>query len=110
MYSGLEKSGVDFKELQKDGNSILHLAVSKNDLKLLQKLEKYEIDVNAVNEEIMTPLHKAALIAKDDKILKYLVEKGADVTIKTEFNETAYDLASENEVLQKNAINIDFLK
>lgn len=106
----LEKSGVDFKELQKDGNSILHLAVSKNDLKLLQKLEKYEIDVNAVNEEIMTPLHKAALIAKDDKILKYLVEKGADVTIKTEFDETAYDLASENEVLQKNAINIDFLK
>lgn len=108
--SVLEKSGVDFKELQKDGNSILHLAVAKNDLKLLNKLEKYDINVNAVNEEMMTPLHKAALIAKDDVILKYLVDKGADVTIKTEFDETAYDLASENEVLQKNAINIDFLK
>ena len=106
----LEKSGVDFKELQKDGSSLLHIAVAKNDIKLLQKLEKYNIDVNAVNEEIMTPLHKAALIAKDDKILKYLIEHGADVTIKTEFEETAYDLASENEVLQKNGIDIEFLK
>lgn len=106
----LSKSGVDFKNEQKDGSTILHLAVAKNDIKLLEKLEDFQIDVNAINEQEMTALHKAALIAKDDKVLKYLIEKGADITLKTEFDETAYDLASENEVLQQANISIDFLK
>lgn len=106
----LTDSGLNFKEAQKDGSTILHLAVAKNDLKLLEKLEAFQINVNAVNEEEMTALHKAALIAKDDTILKYLVTKGADVKLKTEFEETAYDLASENEALKLANISLDFLK
>lgn len=106
----LNNAGFDLTQEQKDGSTLLHLAVAKNDVALLEKLAAFEIDVNAVNEEEMTALHKAALIAKDDKILKYLIAKGADVTMKTEFDETAYDLASENELLLNSKISIEFLK
>ena len=46
----------------------------------------------------------------DTNILKYLITKGADVMVKTDFEETVYDLAKENELLQKEGNNLDFLK
>ena len=33
--------------------------------------------------------------------MKYLISKGADTKVKTDFEETVYDLAIENEMLQK---------
>lgn len=109
-YDLLEKAGVNFSNSQKDGSSLYHLSTAKNDLALMMKLEKIGIDLNAKNEEGMTVLQKAALTATDDSILKYLVSKGAKTDIKTEFDETAYDLASENELLIKNKVSLDFLK
>ena len=106
----LKSNNVNVSAPQKDGNTLLHLAIAKNDLDLLKKLNELKIDVNSVNKESMTALQKAALVAKDDSILKYLVSLGANKTIKTEFDETAYDLASENESLKNNNVSIDFLK
>ncbi|WP_312823323.1 ankyrin repeat domain-containing protein [Epilithonimonas sp.] len=106
----LKSKGINFSTPQADGNTLLHLAIAKNNLDLLKKLEPYKIDVNAKNKESMTALHKAALIAKNDEILKYLISLGAKKDIKTEFDETAYDLASENEYLKKNNTSIEFLK
>jgi ankyrin repeat protein len=48
--------------------------------------------------------------AEDDQMIKYLISKGADTKIKTEFEETVYDLASENELLQKQKTLLHFLK
>ncbi|MCD1117118.1 ankyrin repeat domain-containing protein [Chryseobacterium turcicum] len=106
----LQSNNVNVTAPQKDGNTLLHLAIAKNDLELLKKLNTLKIDINSVNKESMTVLHKAVLVAKDDSILKYLVSLDANKTIKTEFDETAYDLASENESLKNNNVSIDFLK
>ena len=106
----LQNAGVDLAQAQKDGSTLLHLAVAKNDVGLLKKLENLKINVNAVDKEKMSALHKAALVAKDDSILKYLVGLGINKNLKTDFDETAYDLASENETLKKNKTDLNFLK
>ncbi|MBA5793005.1 ankyrin repeat domain-containing protein [Flavobacterium sp. xlx-214] len=106
----LKNNHVDFVTPQKDGNTLYHLAVVKNDVQLLNNLEGLNIDINTKNSEGITALHKAALIAKDDVVLKYLIAKGAKKDAITDFDETVYDLANENESLKENNISIDFLQ
>ena len=106
----LKSKGINFATPQKDGNTVFHTAVIKNNVELLKKLEGLNVDINAKNKEGFTALQKSAMVAKDDAVLKYLVAAGAKKEIKTEFDETAYDLAKENEVLKKNNISVEFLK
>lgn len=106
----LKTSGLDVKAPQKNGNTLLHLAVDKNNLDLVKKAAELGVNVNAQDSEGNTALHKAALTAKDDKVLKTLVALGIKKDLKTEFGETAYDLAKENEFLSKNNISVEFLK
>lgn len=106
----LKNIGFDLLAPQKDGSTLIHAAVAKNDLKLLEKLSALNIDINAKNEESLTALHKAALLAKDTQILEFLIAQGADKTATTEFDETAFDLASENETLITKNIDLSFLK
>ena len=106
----LNKSGLSMKDVQHDGNSLLHLAAKDNNLPLLERLEEFSIDINQKNDEGNTALHLAAMSTADTNILKYLITKGADVMVKTDFEETVYDLAKEYELLQKEGNNLDFLK
>jgi len=106
----LVNNGLNIAEHQQDGNSLYHLALETNDMKLLQWVRENKVDINFKNQNGLTALHKAAMTAKDDQILKYLLSIGADKTIKTDFEESVYDLAAENELLQKNNIDIQFLK
>lgn len=106
----LKENGVDFAQAQKDGSSLYHTAIAKNDIQLFKLLEGLGIDVNAQDKDGMTALHKAAMMSKDEVLLKYLVSLGAKTDIKTEFDETAYDLASDNEYLKEHNVNVDFLK
>jgi len=89
---------------------LYHLAVAKNDLSLVKSLEKLGIDVNTKNSEGITALHKAAMISKDDTMMKYLLSIGAKKDLVTNFKETAFDLAAENESLSKNNVTVNFLK
>ena len=106
----LQEKGFKMATPQKNGNTLYHLAVAKNDLSLVKRLESYQVDINSKNSEGMTALHKAAMISKDDTMMKYLIALGAKKDIETNFNETAFDLAGENESLSKNNVTVNFLK
>ncbi|XKX07252.1 ankyrin repeat domain-containing protein [Tenacibaculum maritimum] len=97
----LEAKGLVVTKPQGNGNTLYHLAVKKQQLPLLHFIKKYTIDINARNQEGLSPLQKAVMTAKNDVIIKYLISEGANTSIKTEFNETLYDLAKENEVLKR---------
>ncbi|MCY1457811.1 Ankyrin repeats (many copies) [compost metagenome] len=106
----LQDKGLNLATPQKDGNTLYHLAITKNDVSLLKKITDLKVDINAKNKDGLTALHRAAMTSKDDAILKYLVSAGAKKDISTEFDETAYALAKENELLTKNNISVEFLK
>ncbi|GIZ07626.1 ankyrin repeat domain-containing protein [Flavobacterium sp. UMI-01] len=106
----LQEKGFDITTPQKDGSTLYHIAILKNDLALLKKITALQLDINHKNQDGLTVLHKAAMIAKDDSLLKYLLSLGAKKDITTEFGETAYALAKENETLTKNNTSVEFLK
>ncbi|WP_221392872.1 ankyrin repeat domain-containing protein [Dyadobacter sp. NIV53] len=106
----LQDKGFKVEEPASNGNTLYHLAVAKNDLSLLKRLEAFKIDINAKNKEGLTALHRAAMISKDDTMMKYLLSVGAKKEIETNFKETAFDLAGENESLSKNNVTVNFLK
>ena len=106
----LQAKGLNLATAQKDGNTLYHLAITKNDVSLLKKITDLKVDVNAKNKEGLTALHRAAMTSKDDAILKYLVEAGATKDISTDFDETAYAIAIVNALLTKNNISVEFLK
>lgn len=97
--------------LQGKGNTLYHVAVRERKLELLPILaEDKSISINALNEDGMTPLHLAASSDATGEFITSLIKLGADKRITTEFGETAYELATENELLQANGIDYSFLK
>ena len=106
----LEAAGLGLNDLQHDGNTLLHLAAKANNLPLLKRLEEFDMDINKKNDEGNTALHLAAMSTGNTEILKYLIDQGADVGLKTDFEETVYDLARENELLQQQEEQLNFLK
>ncbi len=106
----LKKNKVDLTAVQKNGNTWYHLAVEKNSIELLEIATTMDQDINAKNNEGNTALHIAAMKAQDNSVLKFLLKHGAKKQIVTDFDESAYDLAKENELLKKNNISIEFLK
>lgn len=109
-YALLEAKGLNVAKVQGNGNTLYHLAIAKEDLPLLKWVANKGADINHKNKEGLTVLHKAAMTAKNDEILRYLIAAGASKKELTEYMETPFDLASENEYLAKQNISIDFLK
>ena len=109
-YTLLSNAGVNFAAEQSENNTFYHLAADKNALFLLQTAAELELDINAQNNHGLTPLHIAAMKSTDDNILRYLLTQGADPAIRTPFDETAFQLASENELLKENNVDLNFLQ
>jgi ankyrin repeat protein len=96
------------KGLKPSQNPLLHLAVEKGQKSLLETLLELGLDVNRQSIEGYTALHYAAMNSKNTEMLRLLITKGADTSKKTEFDESAYDLANENEALKQT--DLSFLK
>ncbi len=106
----LREADFDFKKRQADNSTMWHLAIAKNNLELLKKVQDFDADINAKDEQGNTALHYAAMKSSDAEILKFLIANGADIKLTTDFGETAYDLAQENELLSQNNVSLEFLK
>ena len=108
---GRRKIYADISKKQKDGSTLLHLAVNNQNLDLIKQVVNLKVaDINAKNNDGNTALLLAAMKAKNDVILKYLLSIGADKSATTTFGETAYDLALENEILNENKVDLNFIK
>ena len=104
----LKKRGFVFKEKQARENTLWHLAVQKKDIALMELINTFDVPINLKNSDGLTPLHMAAMQSESDVSLKYLVANGADKNIKTDFDESVFELVNHNELLK--SINLDFLK
>lgn len=74
-----------------DGNTILHYAANGHLRNIIEICEKY-VDVNSQNNFGNTPLMQAAMNSKCDAT-KVLLELGADIGIKNNNNQTAFEKA-----------------
>ncbi|MFY0593144.1 ankyrin repeat domain-containing protein [Roseivirga sp.] len=106
----LISKGYDPKTPQFDGQSLLHVAIARQNVDFLKRLIALGIDINAKDGNGQTILHHAAMQAETNDLLKFLIASGADKNIRTEFEESAYDLALENEILSTDSSKIEFLK
>lgn len=103
--------GFSHNQLQANQNTLFHIAVRAKNAEVIKELAlDKKIDINALNSDGLSPLHLAASSDEDGSLLKLLIDLGADKTAATEFGETAYELASENELLKKNKVDLSFLK
>ena len=102
----LAKSGVNANICDDNYNTPLHFAVERNAYYAIVELLKIDnIDINALGEFDQTPLHRAVIGGNID-IIKLLVDKGADLFMVDEKNESPLDYAKD----EKNSIIIDYLK
>lgn len=102
-----EKYGVTVK---KYGNNCLREAVYDRNIELAQMFLDYGADINYHEYEMVftdnsTPV-MVAVQRNSFKLVKWLIEKGADITIKNKFGERPYTIA----VLNKNQEIMDYIK
>lgn len=105
----LKSAGLNVNETQGSGKTLYHIAAEKNNVVLIKRVSKFDLDINKKNDDGLTALHIAAMKAQNQDILKTFLEFGADKSIKTDFEESVFDLATENELLQEQDIDISFL-
>lgn len=87
------------------GNTALMGVCFKRLDKIAQLLLEYKTNLNQLNYNGATALIFAATFGADN-IIKMLIEKGADKTVRDNYNKTALDYA----ILQENETTIQLLK
>lgn len=102
------KNKGDFSMISKEGNSLVHKAVKHENWELMELVLERN-DINLKNDDGMTALHLAAMTGENIDFIETLLAAGADKNITTTFGETAYNLAMENELLNKDVDALKFL-
>jgi ankyrin repeat protein len=76
----LQQKGSNPNQFQKDGWTILHMAVLLRHQGICQALIENGADLNAMNDDLCTPLHIAAQ-DKNEQLISYFLKKGANARI-----------------------------
>ncbi len=103
------KSKPNFEVVDQKGNNLIHKAVKHENAQLLDFILSHGVDINAKNNDGLTPLHMVAMSGESINFLEKMLDKGANVKFKTEFGESAYDLAIENELMNSNLKHLKIL-
>ena len=102
------KSLIEYDTIDEDGNTLFHLAVEAKDSFLLSIAHQHRVPLNQKNNEGLTPLQLAVMTFRSTEPIKQLIQYGSQTKVKTDFGESLYDLAQQNEQLKNDSIN--FLK
>jgi uncharacterized protein len=89
----LLKSGASLSTSNGEGNSVLHDLVYSQSADNLPYIIQLSGDLNIKNKAGLTPLHLAVQRNASEKIIKILMDAGADPKIKDSKGESALDLA-----------------
>ena len=96
FYYFIEKYNIKITSKDLKENTCLHLATYFNSKKIFNYLlTNNNIDINAKNKEGFTPLH-FAVISQNKSMVKKLLMKGADSSIKNNKSLNPQELAKEN--------------
>ena len=104
----LRSVGISARQLLKEGETWFHVGARSQSMEMLKFAAVLGLDVNHADDEGCTALHEACMTAQDIELLKWLVSIGASKDVLTLFEETPFDLASENEMLAEE--DLQFLK
>lgn len=85
-----------------NGNTLIYYAVDQMHINLVELLLSKGADINIKNQDGRTPLHIAAGITDDDKLLSLLISKGADVNSQDNLGNTPLHNAAGNRLYKKN--------
>ena len=78
----IQEGIADINAQDKDGDTALYLATSKNNVEIAKILLAHDANPNIQNDHGNTPLHKVVFVAKSSKFLQLLVDHKADPLIK----------------------------
>ena len=106
-----EKLKFDLSGKNEENNTILHVSVERGYPQLVDWIiTSKETSIDELNMDGYSALQIAAMRNENIEILATLIEAGADKNIESEFGETAYMLAIENEKINSNLEALEFLK
>ena len=104
----LRSVGISARQLLTEGETWFHVGARSQSMEMLKFAAVLGLDVNHADDEGCTALHEACMTAQDIELLKWLVSIGASKDVLTLFEETPFDLASENEMLAEE--DLQFLR
>ena len=105
FYYFIKKYNININSKDSKDNTSLHLATYFNSKKIFNYLlTNNKIEINAKNKEGFTPLH-FAVVSQNKSMIKKLLIKGANCSIKNDKGSTPYDIANKsNYYLIKNIL------
>lgn len=104
-HNKIKANFIKLTQIDKNGNTALHIAVTSKDINNLEKLLKTNININAQNNYGQTALHLTVLSGpcyNSSHIINLLIKHNININIRDNNNDTALDTALKSSNLNFN--------